>query len=392
MHNLRNNGSWWDYTLVGLFLLTIFLPAALALLPWKLSSPQLTEKRQLAERPAMPASIEALMTFPQRFNRFFDDHFPLRTELIQRYNYLRIKIMKQSDQRNVLMGRDGWLFYTQERQLRDFVGRAPFRDDKLAALRGLLEARRDWLAARGIAYLFIIPPGKPTIYPEYMPENYRRARGRTRMDQFMDHMGKHSDLTIVDLRSSLLAAKSKHLLFHRHDTHWNALGGLVAYGEIMRYVSQALDRDMGYIRSWQDFSLHYRDRQGGDLTDMLELSAHFTESEPYLVSNDDFKPCARKLIHDSYLGRDWTGEETPFTMFCPQAAIDMVMFRDSFASRLVPYLSEHFRRSTYIWEWNYDADLFKAVIEKEQPQIVIDECGERLLYYLETGPAYRPSS
>lgn len=392
MCNLRNNGSWWDLTLAGLFLLTIFLPAALAILPWQPSAPQLTEKRQLAERPTLPSSIKSLMTYPQRFNRFFNDHFPLRTQLIQRYNYLRIKIMKQSDQRNVLMGRDGWMFYTQERQLRDFVGRAPFSEEKLAALRGLLEARRDWLAARGIAYIFVIPPGKPTIYPEYMPENYLRARGRTRMDKVMDHMARHSDVTIVDLRPSLLAAKSQHLLFYRHDAHWNTLGAMVAYGEIMRAVSRALGRDMGDIRTWQDFTIRHRERQGGDLTEMLELSAHFTENEAYLVPQDGFKPCARVQNLEGYLGRDWIAVATPFTWHCPRAEIDMVMFRDSFGSQMVPFLSEHFRRSTYIWKLNYDAALFKAVIEKENPQIVIDECGERMLYYLETGPAHRPSS
>ena len=93
---------------------------------------------------------------------------------------------------------------------------------------------------------------------------------------------------------------------------------------------------------------------------------------------------------EAYLGRDWIEVTEPFTMHCPRAEIEMVMFRDSFASAMVPYLSEHFRRSTYIWKWNYDADLFKAVIEKEQPQIVIDECVERLLYYLKTGPTHRP--
>ena len=390
MPNLPNTDNWRDRALAALFVLTIFLPAALAVLPWKPQSPALTEKRQLAPRPALPAGIDDLLTFPQRFNRFFDDHFPLRTQLIQRYNYLRIKIMRQSDQRSVLLGRDGWLFYTQERQLRDFIGRAPFSEEKLEALRGLLEARRDWLAARGIAYLFVIPPAKPSIYPEYMPENYQRARGRTRLDRVMDHMGRHSDITIVDLRSSLLAAKSEHLLFHRSDTHWNALGGLAASGEIMRAVSQTLGRDMGIIRTWQDFTIQHRVRQGGDLTQMIELSTHFTENEPYLVPKAGFQPCARRQDLVNYLGRDWPDAGEQFTMHCPQAEIDMVMFRDSFASRLVPFLAEHFRRSTYIWKWNYDAEIFKAVIEKERPQIVIDECGERMLYYLETGMAQRP--
>ena len=390
MRNRQPIDDWCNRVFAGLFLLIVFLPAVLAIWPWEISSPSLTEKRRLAQRPAIPNDIHSLVTYPQRFDRFFDDHFPLRKLLIQRYNHLRIKIMKQSDQRNVLMGREGWLFYTQERQLRDFIGQASFSEDKLTALQNLLEARRDWLAARGMAYLFVIPPGKPSIYPEYMPHSYLQARGRTRLDQFMDHMRAHSDVTIVDLRASLLTAKAQHLLYHRHDSHWNTIGSMVAYGEIMRAVSRALGRDMGYPRTWKDFTIDHRDRQGGDLTDMLSLSAHFTENEAYLIPQGTFKPCARKEKREGYLGRDWIAATEPFTMHCARAEIDLVMFRDSFGSELVPYLSEHFRRSTYIWKWNYDADLFKAVIEKEAPQIVIDECGERMLYYLETGAAQRP--
>jgi hypothetical protein len=68
----------------------------------------------------------------------------------------------------------------------------------------------------------------------------------------------------------------------------------------------------------------------------------------------------------------------------------MVMFRDSFGSALVPLLAENFRRSVFVWDWNYEADFFKEVVDKERPDIVIDECGERVLYYLETGPQHRP--
>ncbi len=390
MWDPQHKGTWSDRLLIKSFLLTIILPAVLVILPWQISSSTRTEKRQLAQRPELPDSIETLRSYPQRFSLFFDDHFPLRTQLIQGYNYLRVKIMKHSDQRHVLMGRNGWLFYTREKLLQDFSGRVPFSEEKLAAFRGLVEARRDWLAARGIAYLFVIPPNKQTIYPEYMPENYTRVKGRTRMDQLMDHMRAHSDVTVVDLRGSLLAAKSRHQLYYRHDSHWNAIGALIGYGEIMQAVKHAFPQEDRSFRTLQDFTLSYRKRQGGDLTDMLELSAYFSEEAPLLRPAGQFKSCARELKLEDYLGRDWKPFKDPFAMECPRANLTMVMFRDSFAEGLVGYLAEHFRRSVYISKWNYDAEIFKAVVAHEQPHIVIDECGERLLYYLETGPDHRP--
>ena len=47
----------------------------------------------------------------------------------------------------------------------------------------------------------------------------------------------------------------------------------------------------------------------------------------------------------------------------------MVMFRDSFAGRLIPYLSEHFSRASYLWQNEFDF----AEIEKDKPDVVIQE-------------------
>lgn len=54
-----------------------------------------------------------------------------------------------------------------------------------------------------------------------------------------------------------------------------------------------------------------------------------------------------------------------------------VMFRDSFASSMIPFLSEHFRRIVYEWQgpnqFNY------ALVEREKPDVVIQEMVERKL-------------
>jgi hypothetical protein len=56
------------------------------------------------------------------------------------------------------------------------------------------------------------------------------------------------------------------------------------------------------------------------------------------------------------------------------------MFHDSFGVRLIPFLSEHFARIVYSsgpadWRRNFDPQL----VERERPQVVIQEIAERLL-------------
>jgi len=52
-----------------------------------------------------------------------------------------------------------------------------------------------------------------------------------------------------------------------------------------------------------------------------------------------------------------------------------VVFRDSFSMALVPFLSEEFGRAVYLWIQDFEP----SVIEREKPDLVIQEYTERLL-------------
>ena len=60
-----------------------------------------------------------------------------------------------------------------------------------------------------------------------------------------------------------------------------------------------------------------------------------------------------------------------------------MVFRDSFGSALIPFLSEHFSRALYLWQYNFDPD----VVQAEDPDVVVQEwVGRRL----STMPPYDP--
>jgi hypothetical protein len=63
-----------------------------------------------------------------------------------------------------------------------------------------------------------------------------------------------------------------------------------------------------------------------------------------------------------------------------------VVFRDSFASRLVPFLSEHFSRAVYLWQNDFDPE----IVEKEHPDVVIQEIVSRHLYVFTPSPELVP--
>ncbi len=63
-----------------------------------------------------------------------------------------------------------------------------------------------------------------------------------------------------------------------------------------------------------------------------------------------------------------------------------VVFRDSFASRLAPFLSEHFSRAVYLWQNDFDAN----VVLEEHPDVVIQEIVGRHLYGFLPSPELVP--
>ena len=64
-----------------------------------------------------------------------------------------------------------------------------------------------------------------------------------------------------------------------------------------------------------------------------------------------------------------------FNMGPDPNAPKLLMFRDSFAVYLMPYLDEHFSRSVYVWT----PILIPDIIEKEKPDIVVQEIMELFL-------------
>jgi hypothetical protein len=300
---------------------------------------------------------------------YFDDHFGFRQQLITAHSLVAWRGLRASPSPTVIKGRDGWLFYADDSALDDYESAIPLDDGDLAAWRDALVSIRDRLRAQGVAYVFAVAPDKHVLYPEYMPSSIHRLHDEYRMDQLLDYLETHSDLTVVDLRKPLLARKSRERIYHLTDTHWNDRGAFVGYTEIMAAAGRQVPGLAPLPRS--AFEPIARDRPGMDLAEMLSLSGQFTERSLDLAPRF---PRRARLREPADLREGY--EVARVVTEHPDAALPrMVMFRDSFATALIPFLSEHFSRAIYLWQNNVDDE----VIAKEKPSLVIHEIvGRRL--------------
>src|SRR5690606_35226540 len=115
-----------------------------------------------------------------------------------------------------------------------YRGTKVLSEEDLQSWQNLLECRRDWLAERGIQYVFVITPTQQSVYPEYLPD-WLEPGPFTTIDQFVKHMTANTTVEIVDLRGPLIERKGvgPDRVFLHTDSHWNMLGGFFGYQTVI---------------------------------------------------------------------------------------------------------------------------------------------------------------
>lgn len=333
--------------------------------------PQVNEKRVLARFPVFESGVAGMRSFIVGLEGYYNDHFGFRKRMIYWGERWRLSWFNESPSVNVIVGLNGWLYYQDEQSLADMRRTSSFELKQLEAWKSLLEKRRDWLAKRGIRYVFVVPPDKHNVYPEYLPDWIKAVGKTTRLDQFVAYMKTNSTVSVLDLRQPLLAAKKRGVIYFQTDTHWNEYGGFIGYQELIH----ALSAQMPEIKPlpFEDFELNTNTQSGGNLASMLAQGKSVTEK--YAVNFSARPPLQQLLLRKNPAGTATLSSTNP------HATGKALVFRDSFSEAWAPFIGYHFNEVIYRWQYKWDFSL----IEKEKPDVVIDELLEH--YFYQQNPA-----
>jgi alginate O-acetyltransferase complex protein AlgJ len=355
---------------VLLFLLCTALPS---ISPW-LTPDEListTEQRYLATWPRLDATRASLESWPDRFEEWYDDRVGFRDWMIRSWARLSIGVFGVSPSDQLIVGESGWFFYGDRHDVEHYRGLDPLSSQELETWTRVLEDRRDWLAERGIAYLLVLAPDKNLVYPEYMPARLPRHSDVHPLDQLSRHLAATSDLDVVDLLPVLVAAKQKERVYHLTDTHWNDRGAYEAYLAIHARLERMLP-ELANVEPVQVTRGQHAER-GMGLAHLVGL----TDVYPEIVLDASII-APRAIIKPEHAPTYDTRVRTlqPIAHGVPGDSLPRaVMFRDSFANALVPYLAEDFSRILYVW----DRDVDPRVVSVEKPDVVIHEIVGRFL-------------
>ena len=271
--------------------------------------------------------------------------------LVRWYGESRLFVLGVSPSAAVVKGRDGWFFYGDDKAIEDYANVEPMTAAGLANWRAAVVRARDWLRARGIAYVFTIAPDKHAIYGEEMPADARarrrRVAGRSAVHGAAGHRPRRGRAAVAASRRRRASA-----IYQQTDTHWNDRGGAGRVSADHRGRARA---GAGHAARPGRATISSRcDRivEGLDLAGMMGLTRVLREIDLTLVP----RRAAPRPRRSSRPAPQPTDEEGRLVTEIDDPSLPRaVIFRDSFVSRLVPFLSEHFSRAVYLWQNDFDA-------------------------------------
>jgi hypothetical protein len=368
-----------DAAVVILFLAIIALPLA-ANLAGRDGADPAAENRELAAFPHLDLGWRSIPVFGNGLAAWFEDHFGFRSTLVKWYGESRLFVLGVSPSTTVVKGRDDWFFYADDKSIEDFANDPPMTPDAIENWRESLVRTRDWLRGRGIAYVFTVAPDKHVIYHEEMPPTIARVAAVSRTDQLLA-VARDAGVAAVDARPALFDGKTGERLYQKTDTHWNDRGAFLAYRKIIEAVRM---QNPAVPPAWPraDFDADARETPGMDLAGMMGLTRALRETDLVLVPR---RPRAAVVVEPA--GAEATAEEGRLVTEIAHSRLPRALIvRDSFTSRLVPFLSEHFSRAVYLWQ----NDFLPEDVEKERPDVVIQEIVGRHLYNFIPSPELVP--
>ncbi len=324
----------------------------------------------LAAGPSQAGANERLSQAPELFDKeggfnkaylsdaasWLNDHFFLRQELISLNNALTGNLLGTSGTEDVILGKDGWLYYGST--LDDFTGRNGMTQRQLYSAAHNLALMASYCRENGRQFAFMIAPNKNSLYPQFMPDYGVQAQVHDahRLQQLLQQL----QVPYIDLFAVLEQGKKDALspLYFAHDSHWNELGAALAADAVNAHFG----RESNY------FGAHFAYPMGhsGDLYEMM-----------YPAFSD---PEVCWFYADQPLRYEFTGKanqpDSITLLTASDAPGSLLAYRDSFGNLLYPYLADSYGAARFSRATGYDLTL--------EGEDVLVELVERNLRYLIT--------
>ncbi len=344
------------------------------------------ENKKLADWPAFEMSED----YMKGVYNYVNDRIGFRESSIAVYTEANNALFSAMVNPLFMWGEEGHIYYKDKDYIAAYQ-RLNTDREYIDSMVTFLEDTNDYLASKDIKFLYFVCPDKKTIYPEYFPKTVFVNESNESVLDYLDKRMKSTDVTYINPRDSLIAAKGDELLYNKmYDvTHWNDRGAFIGHSLIDEKLTEwvddlpPLDKDDYELKSVHVDSL---DNAKFEIDEDIPL---------YAAKNDPAADYTELLRADMECNTDtfYTHHINPES----QSYRRLLIFTDSYFQAYQKFYDTRFREVYFVHRQNYD--LLQYFVNLTFPDVVIFETAERSIssemplmsdfsdYYYE--PAYK---
>ncbi len=326
------------------------------------------DQRAKAEPLKPPKSYAEWVSLPAKCSTYVDDHFGFRYSLVRCNRKIYRDIFKDSDAQNMLLGKDGWRFLKGTNSVVEYTEhRYPLSSNELNQISTAFTTVDERMKALGIPFFIVVAPNKHSVYSEMLPDFVVRAT-TTRFDQVRSEPSI-SHLFPFDLRQVLKNRKATGQLFEKQGTHWSDLGVWLGFQQVMTKLKAVWPEHKTPLPVVDFVEAEQGPFEFGEQTELLPESRYTQKQAAVAARTEELGVTTDEMT-------DFQKRHLPFRVHGLGTG-NVVIFRDSFLTRMVPLLSTQFETLDLYWQTHVDLE----IVRQTQPDLVILEFAERHLMH-----------
>lgn len=306
---------------------------------------------------------------PKEVDAYVKDNFTFRTPMLDAYHYTKFSLYGVSPHPDqVVVGSNGWFFEAgEDREI--YEGLRDFSKEDLDAFESYWERKFRLLDSLDVKVYWIMCPIKNYVYEDELPIFMQRPDGPTRSEVLTNFLKPRFNINFLNAKQRLIDAKENgQKVFYKMDNHWNYTAGNM----VTNMLLEAIKKDFPTKNIPQISQVQWKDSllQKGIQYQRIGVKS-LSEIDQFPVFQNRQAEEVKKYPFPPMKGFAYPWEyELRFKNKNVKNGLKLLAFRDSFSHQVIPFLSESFEESVYIFDsWQYQIN--DSILRVVQPDVLV---------------------
>jgi hypothetical protein len=175
--------------------------------------------------------------YQQKITLYLNDKIGFRPTMIRAKNQIDFSLYRKGNADGITIGKEDWFYeydYIREFIGADFVGEQII-DRKIRQIKFLQKHLKE---TQNIDFVLVFEPGKASVYPEFIPDEYQREEGVMTNTQLFLSKVKEYDINHIDLDTYFQKLKktASYPIYPQYGIHWTEYGAALAADSLLHYI------------------------------------------------------------------------------------------------------------------------------------------------------------